>query len=105
MNMDKPNNTIELLDQLKESDKTVKVSEMTEIVVATLYACEKKCEAAGKDGSLSAEDCARFILSALTTIAVSIATIDKPEQERLKFAIDIALGDKEEMRAKTGGEA
>lgn len=105
MNMDKPNNTIELLEQLKESDKTINVSEVTEIVVATLCACEKQCEATNKDGSLSAEDCARFILSALTTIAVGIATVDKPEQERLKFAIDIALGDREELRTKAGGEA
>ena len=103
--MDKPNNTIELLEQLKESDKTVKVSDVTEIVVATLYACEKKCEDTSKDGTLSVDDCARFILGALTTIAVSIATVDKPEQERLKFAIDIALGDRKELGAKAGGEA
>ena len=99
----KPNNTAELIKQLKETDKTIKVSDVVGIIAGVF--AKSKSDFDGKR-TMTGDELSLRLFSMLSAIMLGITIIGMTKEEATELAMRIVEGDLQKMiEPEPGGEA
>ena len=96
----KPNNTAELIKQLKETDRTIKVSDVVGIVSRVFAQSKSDLRA------MTGDELSLRLFSMLSAIMLGITAIGMTKEEATELAMRIVEGDLQKMiESEPGGEA
>lgn len=96
----KPNNTAELIKQLKETDKTIKVSDVVGIISGVFVQSKSDLR------TMTGAELSLRLFSMLSAIMLGITIIGMTKEEATELAMRIVEGDLQKMiESEPGGEA